>query len=241
MKQPESDRNGVPSTRLPEFDRYADSYGTLHAASVRLSGEQPGYFSEYKIRAMALELQGNSIEKIVDFGAGIGASIAHVSHFFPNAALTCLDVSAESLRRAREVHGVAAEYRVYDGGVLPVDPLSVDLVFAACVFHHIPPEDHIRTLRAIRSILKPGGHVFIFEHNPWNPLTVHAVNNCPFDENAILIGAGAMRKLMTEAGFSQLKREYCVFFPARLAMLRSMERYLGWLPLGAQYFFWGRA
>lgn len=241
MKKPEADRSSVPKSNVPEFDRYADSYGTLHAASVRLSGEQPDYFSEYKIRAMARVLRGSNIRTIVDFGAGIGASIPHVRSCFPNAALTCLDVSSESLSRAREVHGSAADYRVYDGGLIPVDPGSVDLVFAACVFHHIPPEDYERTLKAIRSILKPNGHLFVFEHNPLNPLTVHAVNNCAFDENAILIGGGAMKNLLIEAGFNQLRREYCVFFPAKLAKLRFMECYLGWLPLGAQYFVWGRA
>ena len=39
-----------------EFDKFADEYRALHAANIRLSGEDPEYFAEYKIIDIAAEL-----------------------------------------------------------------------------------------------------------------------------------------------------------------------------------------
>jgi hypothetical protein len=65
---------------------------------------------------------------------------------------------------------------------------------------------------------------------------VRVVRDCPFDENAVLIAAGALRERVREAGFSQARVRYRVFFPHALRRLRAFEPALTWLPLGAQYF-----
>ena len=95
-------------------------------------------------------------------------------------------------------------------------------------------------LREIHRVLRRDGDFFLFEHNPLNPLTLHAVNTCPFDENAVLIGAGAMRQRMADAGFTKTDLAYRIFFPGIVSALRPLERCLTWLPLGAQYYVHGR-
>ena len=75
----------------------------------------------------------------------------------------------------------------------------------------------------------------LFEHNPWNPLTRHAVATCPFDVNAVLISAPEMRRRFRAAGFTDVDLKWTLFFPAFAAPLRPLEAGLGWLPLGAQY------
>jgi len=115
-----------------------------------------------------------------------------------------------------------------------------DCAFAACVFHHIPPEVHEGLFAEIRRVLKSGGFLMVYEHNPLNPLTVRTVNACPFDENAILIRASVLRARVERSGFRESKTRYRVFFPKRLQWLRVMEDKLAWLPVGAQYFVCGR-
>ena len=39
-----------------EFDKFADEYRDLHAANIKLSGEDPEYFAEYKVADIAAEL-----------------------------------------------------------------------------------------------------------------------------------------------------------------------------------------
>lgn len=220
-----------------EFDAYVDEYDAQHAQSVRLSGEDPEFFAEYKAKEAARVMAdtGTPPQRIMDFGAGRGNCIAHLQRAFPDAALTALDVSSRSLTHcaARAIRPL--ETVCYDGQTLPFADASFDLVFTACVFHHIPAEDHIRLLAEIRRTLAPKGRFILFEHNPWNPLTRHAVATCPFDANAVLISAPEMRRRLRAAGFGDVGLKWTLFFPAFAAPLRPLERMLGWLPLGAQY------
>lgn len=220
----------------PEFDRYAHTYKDLHKQSVQASGEEPEYFAAYKAAYMAsfLDRISNSHLGILDFGCGVGGSTPHLRSFFPNAEITGMDVSGESIGLAR-LANPETNYKAITDDRLDLPDDSVDVVMAACVYHHIPPEQRLRWTLELRRVLKPGGHFFLFEHNPFNPLTRKVVNECPFDEDAILLKSGESTKLLADAGFKQTKISYIVFFPRPMAGFRPLESYLSWLPLGAQY------
>ena len=222
-----------------EFDKFAQEYTDLHAANISASGEGPEYFADYKIRdlvelARSVESVGQ-VARILDFGAGVGSSVAYFQRYFPGASLTCVDVSRKSLRiGSQRFDGVG--FVEFDGSRLPFADASFDCVFSACVFHHIEPALHVPLFAELRRILRPGGLITIFEHNPLNPLTVRAVDTCPFDENAILLRAGTLRRRLADAGFAHPAIAYRIFFPRALRLLRPLERWLKWLPLGAQYY-----
>ncbi|WHO37586.1 class I SAM-dependent methyltransferase [Sphingobium sp. AP49] len=226
-----------------EFDAVANDYVDQHARSIQISGESPDFFADYKIadlRRMADRL-GWSPRRILDFGAGIGNSLAPLRRYFPDAAITCLDVSDQSLDICRSKASGDTRFLCYDGERLPDDLGQFDLIFTACVFHHIPETQHVDLLRQIRQALAPDGMFVLFEHNPWNPLTQRAVRACPFDRNAVLISAPEMRARFRAAGFDQIDRRYRIFFPRALAALRPLEPLLTGVPLGAQYSLAGRA
>lgn len=220
-----------------EFDAVAAEYHDQHTASIRLSGEEPDFFARYKIdeTAKAVAVAGVEPTRILDFGAGIGNSLPHLQRAFPDADVTCLDVSRESLAQCSKRAIRPARMLPYDGMHIPSEDDSFDLVFTACVFHHIDAGDHLRLLAEIRRVLAPGGRFVLFEHNPWNPLTQHAVRTCPFDKHAVLISGPEMRRRFKAAGLGDVALDYRMFFPAALARLRPLERYLAWLPAGAQY------
>ncbi|MGD0960516.1 MAG: class I SAM-dependent methyltransferase [Methylomonas sp.] len=221
-----------------EFDKFATEYHAIHNKNIRLSGESAEFFAEYKIKDIfqLLSVNNKNPVRILDFGAGVGSSAPYFLKYFPGAELTCLDVSENSLAIGRSRFSGQAEFQLFDGKEIPYPDHTFDLIFAACVFHHIPHAAHIGLLREWRRVLSPGGAAVIFEHNPLNPLTVHAVNTCPFDENAKLILAGALRRQMQKAGFLNIGVRYRLFFPAALRFLRIYERWLHHCPLGAQYF-----
>lgn len=226
-----------------EFDKYAGEYEQLHRANIAASGEQPGYFASYKVadvrRMWRQRCKTEEPGSILDFGGGVGGSAPFFRRYFPTSSLTIADVSQKSLAAASARRLEGLECLHFDGASLPLPDGRIDLIFAACVFHHIAGRRHVPLMREIRRVLRPGGLFFVFEHNPWNPLTVSAVNTCPFDENAELISAPRMRHRMKEAGFDALQIRFRIFVPGQLRALRFVERGLTWLPLGAQYFVCG--
>jgi ubiquinone/menaquinone biosynthesis C-methylase UbiE len=221
-----------------EFDKFADEYRSMHAANIRLSGEDPEYFAEYKVVDIAAELARDQVtaRSALDFGAGVGYSVPFFSRHMPATRVTCLDVSRKSLDVGAARHGAAAEFVHFDGRSIPFPDGSFDVALASCVFHHIPHDEHVSLLGEIRRVLTPGGRLFVFEHNPLNPLTRHAVNTCEFDEHAQLIPAPTMRRRAREAGFGTADVRYRIFFPHALRRLRPLEAKLTWLPAGAQYY-----
>ncbi|MFH5923532.1 class I SAM-dependent methyltransferase [Roseomonas xinghualingensis] len=221
-----------------EFDSVAEDYDSQHRANIAITGEDPAFFSEYKIAALRgiAASYGTRVDRILDFGSGIGNSIPFFRRFFPEARLICTDTSARSLEMSQERFPDGREdYRVVAGEAVPAPDSEADLSFSACVFHHIPHEEHVHWLRELRRATRPGGIISIFEHNPLNPLTVRAVNTCPFDANAKLIRASELVRRLEEAGWRDASVRYHVFFPRALAALRPLEARLEWCPLGAQY------
>ena len=226
-----------------EFDRFADEYRSLHLADIAASGEAPEYFAEYKIKDLK-SLVGVDVAlhgHFLDFGAGIGTSVPFFCQHLPAAKLTCVDVSLRSLEIGVARYGGHANFVAFDGMSLPFADAAFDGALAACVFHHIGANEHARLFAEIRRVLRPGGHVMIYEHNPLNPLTRRVVYSCPFDENAVLIGAWKLRARLESVGFKQLRIRFRVFFPRAFRWLRPLENLIGWLPLGAQYYVCGRA
>jgi SAM-dependent methyltransferase len=224
-----------------EFDKFADEYRSLHASNIAISGEGPDFFAEYKIKDIVAEYLahaggGAHAPKVLDFGAGVGTSVPFVRKHMPHATLTCLDVSAKSLEVGQRRFPGQADFMHFDGTRIPFNDDSFDIVFAACVFHHIDHDEHISLFAEIRRVLRSGGMAFVFEHNPYNPLTVRAVNTCPFDENARLIRPAGMRNRLFAAGFGSARIRFRIFFPGILQALRPLERWLTWMPLGAQYY-----
>jgi len=98
----------------------------------------------------------------------------------------------------------------------------------------VPRPDRPAVLKDVLSKLRPGGRLYVFEHNPLNPVTQRTVKTCPFDDDADLLWPWQARRLLKEAGFREVRLDYIVFFPRPLAALRPLEPRLRWLPFGAQ-------
>jgi SAM-dependent methyltransferase len=133
------------------------------------------------------------------------------------------------------LHGGSEQQLLIADSRIPADDGAFDLAFTACVFHHIPADQHVQWLSEIRRVTRPGGRLVLFEHNPLNPLTRDAVRKCPFDVNAVLISANEMRRRFLKAGWRAPKINYHIFFPRSLAKLRPLENHLRWCAFGGQY------
>jgi SAM-dependent methyltransferase len=226
---------------VAEFDKFAEEYLATHTSNLAVTGESPDYFARYKIVEVARRLRGLGISprRVLDFGCGIGNSAPHLREAFPQAEITGVDVSEKSLAVARQRFPGAADFVAYDPAEAPPASPSgdgYDLIFSACVFHHIEAAEHVAIFRRLRERIASGGVMAIFEHNPVNPVSRYIVATCPFDENAVLIPAAELAARQKTAGFGRVGVTYTGFFPGPLRALRPLEPLMAGLPVGAQYY-----
>jgi ubiquinone/menaquinone biosynthesis C-methylase UbiE len=222
---------------VAEFDKFAADYSNLHKENISITGEDPEFFSEYKIKIMydIVRKQNQMPQRIFDFGCGIGGSIPFFKKYFNLSSVTYGDVSEKSLLVAKGRFPDLGDYCLIKGNI-PLKDESQDIIFSACVFHHIEPNDRFFWLKELYRVTNPGGLLVIFEHNPLNPLTVKAVKSCLFDATAQLIYAYNMKRLIESTGWKFARARYSLFFPSFLRFLRPFEKLLRRIPFGGQYF-----
>ncbi len=207
-------------------------------ASLAFSRESVADFARQKVDLMLAEVRARlgDPERLSFLDVGCGTGVAESFLAGRVGRLVASDVSSEMIAQAVKRCSRAEFVHTPPGEKLPFPDGAFDVQFCYCVFHHVPPEERPRFVAEIARVTKPGGLVFCFEHNPYNPLTVHVVKNCPLDDDAVLLRPRETRSLMRSAGLRVVGQRFYIFFPRFLAFLRPLEARMGWLPLGGQYY-----
>jgi SAM-dependent methyltransferase len=204
---------------------------------VAFSGRDAEYFTQMKARAL-VELARRRVGDpatltALDVGCGVGVTDRHLVD--PFAHVIGVDIFDGVLGRAAAANP-GVEYRLYDGHTLPLEDRSVDVAFAICVVHHVPPPQWTAFAAEMARVLRPGGIAAIFEHNPFNPLTRRVVSNCVFDEDAVLLRRRHASDLLRQVGLSPCEDRYIAFLPFGGKAVAPIEAALRRVPLGAQYY-----
>lgn len=220
-----------------DFDGFAADYRQIHNETIKFSGADSDFFSEQKVEEVRKNERQDNL-KILDLGCGDGNSAVFFQKHFPDSKYLGLDVSQESIAVAQGKTPPNAEFLHYNGFDLPSEDNSLDVVFIACVLHHINFDNHEKVLGEVRRVLKQEGRLYIFEHNPFNPVTRKVVRDCPFDEDAVLLSPFYTKKTLSKLNFRQTSVNYIIFFPRTkiLNWALPLENYLKWLPMGGQYY-----
>jgi ubiquinone/menaquinone biosynthesis C-methylase UbiE len=221
-----------------EFDQYAGEYTRTVQDAIGASGESVEFFAQLKVQLMGRVLDPDKPSSILDFGCGIGNTTRALASHFRASTVDGFDVSPESTRIADGMtpdSGGQIRYVSGQGSSLPFPDDTFDAVFAACVFHHIDEGERLHWAQELKRVLRPGGRLFLFEHNPLNPLTVRVVRRIPFDAGVVLLRPWSTRSMLRTAGYEADSPWFYFFFPAALRALRRAEILLRHVPLGAQY------
>lgn len=216
-----------------DFDQFADRYDEMLVGQHSFFARERGFFHASKISHLRA-LAGPDVSSVLDFGCGIGGALPYLRQAFPDADVWGCDPSEESLREAR----AACPWAQFMELDQQLDH-RFDVIYVACVMHHIPPAQWSETLRKAASILAPGGIIAVFEHNPRNPVTRWLVRRCPFDADAVLLRRRELLALFERAGLLVKQSEYFLIFPEALSWCARFEHLLGRLPIGGQYFVVG--
>ena len=217
---------------LIDFDDYVDTYEGVLKNQLGFFVNNRDYYSEYKVNIAAEICSKRSVDRILDFGCGIGLSFPFLKKYFPDSILFGSDTSAESLNYVKQNFDYVEVIESIENS-----KIEFDLIFITGVFHHIEINDRPDVIKLLFRLLKKNGKLIVFEHNPYNPLTRRIVSNCEFDADANLISQTALKNLFrNNSKFSVSRCGYTLFFPEFMGGLRAIERRLRWLPLGGQYF-----
>lgn len=222
--------------KFDNFDDFASRYRDIHTENIKITGANSEYYAEYKVKEISNFLNLNN-KTILDFGCGDGACYPFFKSYFPECNYVGVDISEESVFKAKQIYP-EGNFVVFDGFKIPFDNGSLDFIFSACVFHHIDWTEHVTIFKEMKSKLNLNGTLCIFEHNPWNPITVSIVNKCIFDVDARLINFLQLRNHLRKAGFKSIKTYFTLFFPRSkiFGVLLKIEVFLRKLPFGGQYF-----
>ena len=220
-----------------DFDAYAKDYRAVHTENVKLSGADSFYFAEMKVALLKLYETDKPIH-ILDIGCGDGATELFMQKYFSQWQVKGIDVSEKSIAAAKEKQLSNTDFQIYNGTVIPFADQSFDVIFIAGVLHHVDFMLHQNIMQEVYRVLKTGGRLYLFEHNPLNPLTRYLVNTCVFDKDAKLLPNNYTKRVIREGSLEINNNKFIIFFPRKgiLSKLIFLEKYLQWLPFGGQYY-----
>jgi SAM-dependent methyltransferase len=103
--------------------------------------------------------------KVLEAGCGVGAQTVILAKNSPKAKITSIDISPESLEKARgllrkhEVRNVKCEVAdIYD---LPYENKTFDHIFICFVLEHL--KEPVKALKNLKKVLKKGGTITVIE------------------------------------------------------------------------------
>ena len=224
-----------------EFDKHAASYdGGIDNSVKGMLGDADSFIA---VKARWLMRHEPGLDagglSLLDYGCGAGDLMRVLAGLGARAGFMGCDVSAGMLAEAAGRWpaglGPAPGLEPQEGARTPFADAAFDVAVISAVLHHVPPPERPAVYAELGRVLKPGGRLYVFEHNPRNPLVRYVIARTPIDANAILLDAGEVRQGLLGADRYELTTDYLMFMPPRLAFLAPVDRALAWLPLGAQY------
>lgn len=223
---------------MAEFDQFGQNYESILNSDIEFSGENAEYFANYKAECVFNHLGADFRGRILDYGCGIGLVTSFLREHFDREQVDIFgfDVSGESVKEA----GEKVKDVTFSNDLKEIEKEPFDAIIVANVLHHVKPEERSVFFNKVTSYLREKGSIFVFEHNPYNPLTRKVVRSSILDKDASLLEAKETLGLLRGNGISDIKKRYIVFFPGFLKMLRFLEPMVGSFPMGAQYLCVGR-
>jgi 2-polyprenyl-3-methyl-5-hydroxy-6-metoxy-1,4-benzoquinol methylase len=224
-----------------DFNDYKNSYVKTIENSLQFSGKEHDFFIKIKAEFLQDIIKQNLPDVaepyLLDIGCGHGLIHKHLKDASLN--IVGVEMADEVLQLAKQSNPEVSYFN-HDGKVLPFASQQFDVAITICVMHHVPHIEWLSFLQEMKRVVKPGGIAIIFEHNPYNPVTRYIVANNVMDKDAVLLSSLKLKKLMHVAGFGAVECRNILFTPFAHGIFRWLDKVLGRLPFGAQYYSIGR-
>ncbi|MEI7591621.1 MAG: class I SAM-dependent methyltransferase [Actinomycetes bacterium] len=222
---------------MTDFDGLAERYRDSVQDSIEFSGQSVEFFSRRKaervLEITARLLTAPSEMSFLDVGCGVGMTDRFLSGRVGHL------VGVDEARLALAAGAGANPSFNYCGGdalALPFPDGCFDVAFTICVLHHVHIEHRAAFLSEMTRVVRPGGLVLVFEHNPWNPGTRVAVSRCEFDVDVSLLARRTVSRLLQAAGLQPIEARDLIFTTSDRAWAGWIETVMAPTPFGAQHY-----
>lgn len=118
----------------------------------------------------------------LDVGCGTGDLAAMVQD--AGYTVTGLDYSPGMLRVMRQLRPAIPSVAA-SSTAIPFPDNTFDLAYTVAVLHHVADKDAVhQTLKEMVRVVKPGGRILVWDHNPRNPYWPYLMKRVPQDTGA---------------------------------------------------------
>jgi SAM-dependent methyltransferase len=224
------------------FDAHVEEYERTVERAVAFAGKPHAFYLEAKAQRL-LDLLARRLGdpgRLAVLDVGCGSGLLHPFILPRLGFLQGADPSPAAIEAARRGNP-GARYEVLEGERLAQEDASFDAVVAVNVLHHVAPGRRQGLVGEMARVVRPGGLVVAFEHNPWHPLTRLVVSRCPFDRGAVLVGRLGLSRLFRAAGLEVVEARHLLLLPSAGTIPAALEAALAPFPLGAQHYVAGRS
>ena len=142
-----------------DFNSFGKGSGELERLQLQAQGSA-------RLELQMLERMGLADGQVVlDLACGPGVISRLIAQAHPQSRVTAMDLNGELLSAARQEATMAGltSIRFLQGDVYapPLEQGQFDFIYARLLFQHL--EEPLRALEAIRTLLKPGGVLCVFD------------------------------------------------------------------------------
>jgi len=204
--------------------------------------------NEKIIDNMKKEIKAGKRSIIYDMGCGSGAFTHYIAKAYPKSKVIGLDISIGCISKAKK-DSPKIDFKVGDVEATKIKSSSVDVACYTGIFHHFA--DFSKVAREANRILKPGGRIFSYDPNFFNPaFWLYRSKSSPFyssvgiTENERLLRTSELKAVFRNAGFemktkviSGIKFSYVESKDARtlLSVYNFMDQILAITPLASLF------
>lgn len=222
---------------MSEFDDYYKKYNEMFDSTFSITGGSRNYYLVQKAE-MVEKLLNKPLAKILDFGCGDGLSTQKMIEQMPLANFYGIEVSSKGIEIAKKSR-IKGNFACYNGTELPYKDNFFDAIVVSCVFHHIKREKLPEIFTELNRVLKKGGFLIVFEHNPLSLITRILINDCEIDQDIDYVHPSELKRYCIDNNLVPDSLVYYNIFPNYKAFkhLRFVENMLSKFPIGAQYCF----